>query len=692
MRTTLVLIAAMLFACSASAQQPNLDSLYAVWQDEARPDSQRVNAYYNYIWDGHLYSRPDTAVLLAEALHTYAKDHNYPKAASEGYYLQGTANLLLDNYTVALENQQMALAIEERVGNKPGIARIHNGIGNIHQAGGDHARALEHYQKVLSFFEELGDKHGVAGTLANMGVVYQIQGNYPRSLEYLQKAMAVLESIGEKQGLAMCLGNISFIYKAQGDNRRALEYLQKCLPLFEEIGDMNSLNIGYFNIASIHQELGDHERALENYNKGLSIAEEIGEKQAMANGLGGIAKIHSAQGNYPLAMEFVSRGLAIFEELGDKQGISAALQSIGTLYGQQGKQTLALDYCRKSLALAEEIGVLDGQRNACECLYDTYKALGSSDQALFHYERMILLRDSMYNEENTKKLTQLEMQYEFDKKEAATLAEQEKKDAVAAQELKRQKLVRNGIGGGLAFALLFLGVVWRQRNRIGKEKKRSEELLLNILPEEVAEELKAKGSAEAVHIDQVSVLFTDFKGFTAMSEVLSPRDLVKDLNVCFSEFDRIMEKYGIEKIKTIGDAYMAAGGLPTPNTTHATDVIKAAFEMRDFIAEGKARKVAAGLPNFEIRIGVHTGPVVAGIVGVKKFSYDIWGDTVNTASRMESSGEVGQVNISEATYAMVKDASTPLGTPAFTFTPRGKVQAKGKGEMEMYFVEQDGDR
>ncbi len=216
--------------------------------------------------------------------------------------------------------------------------------------------------------------------------------------------------------------------------------------------------------------------------------------------------------------------------------------------------------------------------------------------------------------------------------------------------------------------------------QLRSERDRSEGLLLNILPSEVAEELKNTGAAQARHFDTATILFTDFKGFTAMSEKVTPKDLVRDLNECFSAFDKITSTYGIEKIKTIGDAYMAAGGLPVPNTTHATDVINAALEMRDFVATGKARKVAAGLPYFEVRIGIHTGPVVAGIVGVKKFQYDIWGDTVNTASRMESSGEVGQVNISEATYALVKNS------PGFTFIPRGKVSAKGKGELEMYFV------
>jgi ligand-binding sensor domain-containing protein/class 3 adenylate cyclase len=217
-----------------------------------------------------------------------------------------------------------------------------------------------------------------------------------------------------------------------------------------------------------------------------------------------------------------------------------------------------------------------------------------------------------------------------------------------------------------------------EKKEVEKLYNRSEDLLLNILPSEVAEELKAKGSAEAKMIDEVTVLFTDFKGFTQLSEKLTPKALVAEINECFSAFDHIMEKYGVEKIKTIGDSYMAAGGLPTANKTHPEDVVNAALEIQQYMAAHKANKEAAGELYFEIRIGIHSGPVVAGIVGVKKFQYDIWGDTVNTASRMESSGEVGKVNISGTTYELVKDK--------FTCEYRGEIEAKHKGMMGMYFV------
>ena len=227
--------------------------------------------------------------------------------------------------------------------------------------------------------------------------------------------------------------------------------------------------------------------------------------------------------------------------------------------------------------------------------------------------------------------------------------------------------------------LLFATVFFSQRNRISKGKKRSDELLLNILPEETAEELKATGTAKAKSFDRVSVLFTDFKNFTQASEKLSPEELVAEINHCYSEFDRIITKYGIEKIKTIGDSYMCAGGLPVTNDTHPFDVVSAGLEMVEFIERSKHERIAKGQPYFELRLGVHTGPVVAGIVGIKKFAYDIWGDTVNTASRMESSGSVGKVNISGSTYELIKDK--------FTCTHRGKIEAKNKGVIDMYFVE-----
>ncbi len=216
-----------------------------------------------------------------------------------------------------------------------------------------------------------------------------------------------------------------------------------------------------------------------------------------------------------------------------------------------------------------------------------------------------------------------------------------------------------------------------EKKEVEKQKQRSDELLLNILPSEVAEELKEKGIAEAKQFDAVTVMFTDFKDFTQIAEKLSPKELVSQIHTYFKAFDEIIGKYNIEKIKTIGDSYMAAGGLPVPNKTHAIDVIMAALEIQQFM---EAHYSLSKIGKFSgARIGIHTGPVVAGIVGVKKFAYDTWGDTVNIASRMETSGAIGKVNISGATYELVKDK--------FRCVPRGKVKAKNKGEIDMYFVE-----
>jgi len=250
-------------------------------------------------------------------------------------------------------------------------------------------------------------------------------------------------------------------------------------------------------------------------------------------------------------------------------------------------------------------------------------------------------------------------------------------------------------GGGFLLFILLLVFLSRLRlkrkNRIlemrvrertielQEEKDKTEELLLNILPKETAEELKQNNKVIPRNYDLATVLFTDFKGFTMIAEKLTPEELVHEIDYCFREFDKIIGKYRIEKIKTIGDAYMCAAGLPIEDKMNATEAVNAALEIRDFMEIHRKECERENKPCFEIRIGLHTGKVVAGVVGIKKYAYDIWGDTVNLAARMESSGEPGKVNISGDTYELVKKD--------FNCTHRGKIEAKNKGQVDMYFVE-----
>lgn len=217
-----------------------------------------------------------------------------------------------------------------------------------------------------------------------------------------------------------------------------------------------------------------------------------------------------------------------------------------------------------------------------------------------------------------------------------------------------------------------------KNEQLDKEKQRSDHLLQNILPLEVMEELKDKGSSDAKLFEHVTVLFSDFVNFTKISETMTPQELVEELNFYFKKFDEIITRNNLEKIKTIGDAYMATGGLNTTGKIEPEDVISSAIEMQEVVSQRKIERSKINKPAFEMRIGIHTGPVVAGIVGVKKFTYDIWGDTVNTASRFEAESAAGKINISQQTYDLVKDK--------FEFEYRGKVQAKNKGEIDMYFV------
>ncbi|MEM9526097.1 MAG: adenylate/guanylate cyclase domain-containing protein [Bacteroidota bacterium] len=275
------------------------------------------------------------------------------------------------------------------------------------------------------------------------------------------------------------------------------------------------------------------------------------------------------------------------------------------------------------------------------------------------------------------------------------LAQEELSRQMAEMEVERQATQRNlalVAGGGLMLLALTFFSRFRVKQRSAKKlseantalesaRQQSDDLLENILPAEIAKELKSTGKARARQFPEATVLFCDFVNFTKTAERLGAEALVQELDVCFKAFDAIVDRYpGVEKIKTIGDAYMVASGLSSRKSV-PNDIVRAALEMQQFLHDEGDKRGSLGLPYFTGRIGLHTGPVVAGVVGAKKFAYDIWGDTVNVASRVESQSEPGKVNLSETTYHLIKYR--------FRCTYRGKVEAKNKGLIDMYFVEEE---
>lgn len=621
----------------------------------------------------------DKSVKVAnEALSVQSEDGNLA-GMSKTLSKIGTSYYLSGRYEPAIKHYIQSLELRQQIGDSVGMGDLLLNIGGVHGALGNYVEALEHYKRSHEIRKKLNDLPGTAAALNNIGTICKDQGRFSKAIEYFTESLQLREKSEDTGGMVSSLVNIGTVYQAQGFHNEALARYESALAILEKEDDQKRMGAIINNIGSVYQEMGDLEKAMRYFNRCSDIMERNGNRSGLAATLSSIGQLLILKGEEDEALNYLEQSLVIRRAIGDRKGMASSYIGLAEADMKRSKVAKAVQMADSAIVMAREVGAVAVIRDAASILHKGYRLLGKYQQSLDMHELFMVMRDSINSVEGQKTLMRQQFQYDFDKKEALMMAEQEKADAIAREEMRRKNLERNASFGGLGLMMLLAGVFLIQRNRIGKEKARSEGLLLNILPVAVAEELKYKGEAEAQLIEMATVLFTDFKGFTQMSENASPKDLVRDLHECFSGFDHICEKHGIEKIKTIGDAYMAAGGLPKPNTTHALDAVKAAMEMAAFIAEGKARKQALNLPFFEIRIGVHTGPVIAGIVGVKKFQYDIWGDTVNTASRMESSGEVGKVNISETTYQIIKDI--------FVCQYRGEVEAKGKGKLGMYFVE-----
>ena len=604
-------------------------------------------------------------------------------------------NYILSNTTEGIKYGNLAKALSEKLKWKKGIALACNNLGLNYQYKGDFNKALEYLKKAAALNEETRSRRLLAMNYGNLGNLLMSEGKFPEALDYLLKALKIFEELGVKSSIAIQYGGIGSIYEQEKEYSKALHYDSLSYTMYASFNDKEGMAIELGNIGNIYDDMNRHDKAIEYDLNAVKILEEIGDKTGLARNYGNISIIYESLKQYDKQIEYLEKSAKIYKELGDESSIARTNSNIGEFYRKIASDSIGPIYypdenipdgknerLKKSIYyynLAYPSAKANNDQVILQYITSglslAYEGLGNYKDALKYYKEYTAVTDSMFSNDNKVKITNLETQREIDLKD--------KQIKIDQLEVEKKRNERVFFVGGIILLLLIIGIIFRNyrlqqksNHMLSIEKKRSDDLLLNILPAEVAEELKSKGSADAKLFDDVTVMFTDFVNFTKAGEIMSPGELIGELDTCFKAFDGILNKYHIEKIKTIGDAYLAVSGLPAANPNHAKDMVAAAIEIRDYMNE---RRKSMGDKTFDMRVGLHSGNVVAGIVGLKKFAYDIWGDTVNIAARMEQNSEPLRINISQTTYDLVKEY--------FTCIYRGEIDAKNKGKMNMYFVE-----
>ncbi len=564
----------------------------------------------------------------------------------------------------------------------------------------DPDKGIRYGEEGLRLAEKMNSKKYMAQAYYYLGANYCIKADYPAALDQWLKALKINEELGNKKKIAATLKNIARVFVMQQNMDHALEYYFKALAISKEAKDTVEIPYILGGIGSAYLEKKNYPKAMEYYSEALEANKQLGNKDNIADNTGNISLVLMAQKDYKHSLPFFFTALKMHQDLENKSNTVITLGNIGYCYLAIAKDTAgkitadslvpagrvavlqkAIEYLGKCIALSKETGDLDQLQEHSKDLSEAEELQGNYKAALDYYKTYSIVKDSVYNTDNNIKITNLETRRAVELKD-----KQIEIDRLAVAKKDREHwLYIAGIGALVVIMFISFrnnrrqmatnSLLQKEKKLLAAEKQKSEDLLLNILPAEVAEELKEKGAAHAQQYDNVTVLFTDFVNFTATAEKMTAQQLVSELDTCFKAFDNITGKYGIEKIKTVGDAYLAVGGLPLASNSHAADVVAAAIEIRNYML---MRRQQVGNATFDVRIGIHSGSVVAGIVGVKKFAYDIWGDTVNTAARMEQNCAAGRINVSATTYELVKDR--------FNFEYRGEIDAKGKGMMKMYYI------
>lgn len=656
----------------------------------------KISALYYSIY-------PDSGIVYGERSLVLARKLKWKKGIGNALSVLGTNNCGKSNYPAGLKYYLEAAQVYKEINFVEGEAKILLNLGLTYKNLGDFAIGMSYYQQALDAATRMNDKAMMAKALGSMANSYKTFGDLAKAMEYYLASLKINEEIGDDGGVIIVKINVGGLYKQLNQRENAQRSYEEALELAAKTG--NKLDVPFIlqQLGSLHTNYGEFAKATDYLLQSLAAAREIEDEQALADGYVGISDMLIRQGRYTHALAFLKNSLPLHEKLTDKQGQANDYMLAGEAYlrlakngdamdlfgempafmdirptpapGRTASLQLAVSNLEHAAAIDKEGGFAVDLQQVYNRLSEAYELNGQYAKALEVMRLHAAITDTIFNQENAQKMARSQMGYEFEKKRFAdSLHNTAKVREVHLRYQRQQAYTLAGIGGVLVL-LTFSFFAVRSNRLLAREKKRSEDLLLNILPEDVATELKNTGKTTARHFSEVTVLFTDFVNFTQSAEKMKPQALIDELHTCFTKFDDIMHQYGIEKIKTVGDAYLAVAGAPRSDANHAVSVLQAAKEITAYMEDRYAK---LGDRTFRVRVGVHSGSIVAGTVGVKKFAYDIWGDSVNIAARMEQNSMPGRINVSQATYELTKGK--------FYFEYRGEIDAKNKGKLGMYFV------
>ena len=608
-----------------------------------------------------------------------------------------------------------------------------NALGLAHGALGNYDVALEHYRRAQTLLEDLGDRTATANVLCNMGIVYRHTGDYESSLEHYRRALAIDEEVGDREGAAFGIGNMGLIYRSMGDYPSALEHYRRALAIHEEFGDRNSMARVIGNIGVVSYDTGNFAAAIEQYQRALVIHEELENPYGAANVVANIGNVYLNTGDNRSALAYYQRAVSLFEALGDTASVADATGNVGSAYHNLKEYQSALEYYRRALILKEEMGNLSGVAHESVNIVSTLLASEQYEEAAellgrqsdlqmdsptvraIHFDNLAVLAEHNQDLDGARDhlLQALDIVSDagvriyvavFHERLRDLARKRNDFDGYVDHNIEYQR-VSEEVRGKEATQKMAMMEAEQKMEGERREREKERAILYSTLPSHVADRLVRGEDVSGDHFDHASVMFLDIVGFTTNSHDLEPRAVTELLDDVFHAFDELCATHYVTKIKTIGDAYLAV-----------------AFPHDDQSTEENIASVALGIqqlqftwPNaspLQFRIGLHSGPIVAGVIGKQRLQYDVWGDTVNTTSRMESSGEPGRIHVSssfaialslrhqdprlqelrQGEVAVIPSDSeeqsviSPFPVPR-SLIPRGEIEIKGKGRMTTYWLE-----